>query len=1074
VPVVIHANWSQGRLHLWMEDGARLHVSPQMSPRHPFAVLPGDIGSHSTVCVPLDSRYPDGIASLNAVLGMHPIERGLLTLRLPTRGSRPIPSTTLAAAMALTSEEEDSTSDLILAPWEVPTLIWSPPHAAEVAVALDDACGDLAGMDQSERILAGASLVWYARLYRLARALLAQQRFVPMLAQRGTEISASWDPWVSDSAMSQRVAALVAAMPPVARAAVDSARHDPSAITLSCLGAYVDAACREALARENFFDSVEGRPAESDLGVAWLQALLGPHSTLTDGIDRQDLVRRVRGWVAALEERGPSAQWRLLLRLVEPLALAPADADPDPEDTAWTLTLHMQSVDRSVIVLDAPDIYLLPGESATIMGRRIDRPQELLLAELARATRICPRLETALENARPASLRLTTREAYEFLREYRPLLLEQGFGVEVPAWWDSPQARLGVRLRLDPLPIDSNTRAPGGTAPAGRTQVGLTVLVGYQWEIAVGDITLSLSEFEQIAARRTSLLRLGGRWVEVRPEDVQAVIRFIRENPGGQMPLADAMRMAYASDLAGAGIPVVGMEAGGWLEAFLNSEAAVRQLQPVEASPSFRGMLRPYQQRGLAWLVFQETLGFGVCLADDMGLGKTVQLLALLAYERDHVPADERMPTLLLVPMSVVGNWIHETQRFCPDLTIYVHHGPGRATGDDFLRRTREADLVITTYALAARDHDLLEQQQWGRIVLDEAQCIKNPATRQSQAARALSARRRIALTGTPVENRLAELWSIMDFLNPGYLGSPGSFRAHFAVPIERLRDRRKAEQLKALIRPFVLRRLKSDPTIIADLPEKVESREYVHLTGEQASLYETYVRRTLGEVEEAEGMQRRGLVLAALVRLKQICNHPALLLGDPTGRAAADVSRSGKCLRLLEMLDEVLAEGDQALVFTQFREMGVLLEGMIRRQFGRDVLFLHGGTTQPQRQAIIDRFQKADGSAPVLILSLRAGGVGLNLTAANHVFHFDRWWNPAVENQATDRAYRIGQTRTVQVHKFVVRGTLEERIDQMIESKTALAEQIIGAGEAWLSELSTDQLRDILTLRNDAVDDDE
>jgi SNF2 family DNA or RNA helicase len=570
---------------------------------------------------------------------------------------------------------------------------------------------------------------------------------------------------------------------------------------------------------------------------------------------------------------------------------------------------------------------------------------------------------------------------------------------------------------------------------------------------------------------------------------VQAAIKFIRDNPGGEIKLADALRLAFNTELRQTGIGVVGVEASGWLHAFLNSESSGASLALIETPRSFRGTLRPYQIRGVSWLVFQERLGFGVCLADDMGLGKTVQLLALLAWEREiaiehaksqnpDLPSDQPekhgiAPTLLVVPMSVVGNWIHETARFCPHLRVMVHHGNGRLQDQAFVDKSEETDLVITTYALANRDKELLAKVKWGRVVLDEAQYIKNAVSKQSQAVRLLNSGHRVALTGTPVENRLTELWSIMDFLNPGFLGTAGGFRQKFAVAIERYHDKLRAEQLRGLVRPFVLRRLKSDPTVVADLPEKLETKEYAHLTGEQASLYESCVRRMLGEVEDAEGIKRRGLVLAALVKLKQICNHPALLLkegGNTPG--PIEPARSGKCIRLLEMLDEVLAEGDQSLIFTQFREMGDLLVPLMQHHLKRGVLFLHGGTTQTQRQAIVDQFQKADGTHPILVLSLRAGGVGLNLTAATHVFHFDRWWNPAVENQATDRAYRIGQTRTVQVHKFVVRGTLEERIDQMIESKMELAENIIGAGENWLADLNTDQLREILTLRNDAVDD--
>jgi SNF2 family DNA or RNA helicase len=427
--------------------------------------------------------------------------------------------------------------------------------------------------------------------------------------------------------------------------------------------------------------------------------------------------------------------------------------------------------------------------------------------------------------------------------------------------------------------------------------------------------------------------------------------------------------------------------------------------------------------------------------------------------------------------MSVVGNWIHETKRFAPGLRVLVHHGLERLQGADLTRAASQADLVITTYALAHRDRDDLAAVEWWRVCLDEAQNIKNPSAKQTQAIRNIPAPRRIALTGTPVENRLGELWSIMDFLNRGYLGPASEFRSKFAMPIERFHDQHRSGQLRGLIQPFILRRLKSDRTVIADLPEKIETKEYCYLTPEQAQLYRTCVSDMLAAAEKSEGIQRRGVVLAGLIKLKQICNHPAQFFkefagtgGDDAGPPSAE--RSGKCLRMIEMLTEIVEGGDRALVFTQFRQMGTLLAAMLRHHLDREVLFLHGGTPAAQRQSMIRRFQGEDGGgdAPVLILSLKAGGLGLNLTAANHVFHFDRWWNPAVEAQATDRAYRIGQTRSVQVHKFIVSGTLEERIDAMIEQKTMLAEQVIGSGERWLTELSTSQLRDLLILRPEAV----
>jgi SNF2 family DNA or RNA helicase len=453
-----------------------------------------------------------------------------------------------------------------------------------------------------------------------------------------------------------------------------------------------------------------------------------------------------------------------------------------------------------------------------------------------------------------------------------------------------------------------------------------------------------------------------------------------------------------------------------------------------------------------------------------MGLGKTIQAIALLLHQLELDPAVP--PALVVCPTSVVGNWRREVQRFAPSMRTVVHHGVNRAEGSDFVRQSKNTDLVISTYGLMRRDIEDLRRVQWSTIILDEAQNIKNPATKQSRAARRLVGEHRLALTGTPVENRLTELWSIMAFLNPGYLGSYEGFRRTFAIPIERFRDPGAAERLRRMVRPFILRRLKTDPKVIQDLPEKVEYRVYCTLTREQATLYEAIVQNALASLPEGEQetrMRRRGMVLAMLTRLKQVCNHPALYLGD--GSALAN--RSGKLSRLTEMLEEALDVGDRALVFTQYAQMGRLLQAHLQDAFAQEVLFLHGGTPQKQRDVMLSRFQN-DADAPgVFVLSLKAGGTGLNLMRANHVFHYDRWWNPAVENQATDRAYRIGQTRDVQVHKFICLGTLEERIDELIESKRELADSIVGTGESWLTEMNSDELAEIVALRADALEGD-
>lgn len=469
------------------------------------------------------------------------------------------------------------------------------------------------------------------------------------------------------------------------------------------------------------------------------------------------------------------------------------------------------------------------------------------------------------------------------------------------------------------------------------------------------------------------------------------------------------------------------------------------------------------------WVYDFEVSGHHNFVANNILCHNTIQTIAFLLHlkEQDVLEA----PVLLVCPTSVLGNWQREVKKFGPPLKVMLHHGDKRAKGKAFAKAISGKDLVITSYPLLQRDAKDLQSVSWQGVVVDEAQNIKNPEAKQSQAARELQAQFRIALTGTPVENRLQELWSILDFLNPGYLGARQFFQRRFGIPIEKYGDTASLQTLRSLVQPFILRRLKTDREIIQDLPEKQEMTVFCGLAAEQAQLYQKMVEASLAEIESAEGLQRRGMILALLVKLKQICNHPAQFLKESALGAA---QRSGKLQRLEEMLEEVLLEGDRALIFTQFAEWGKLLKPHLERELGREVLFLYGSTRSSDREEMIDRFQHDPQGPPIMILSLKAGGTGLNLTRANHVFHFDRWWNPAVENQATDRVFRIGQTRNVQVHKFVCTGTLEEKIHDMIESKKALADQVVGAGEQWLTELDTDGLRNLLLLDRNAVIDEE
>ncbi len=506
---------------------------------------------------------------------------------------------------------------------------------------------------------------------------------------------------------------------------------------------------------------------------------------------------------------------------------------------------------------------------------------------------------------------------------------------------------------------------------------------------------------------------------------------------------------------------LVGVEAKGRVAQLLKALEGEGGYELLPQPAGLRGQLRPYQCRGYSWLAYLTRWGLGACLADDMGLGKTVQALALIQRNWE---LGERRPVLVVCPTSVISNWRHEAAKFTPDLPVLVHHGPERSRGGSFRQGAESYALVITSYSLLQRDVESLSKVNWAGVILDEAQKIKNPRTKQAKAARALPAGYRVALTGTPVENHVGELWSIMEFLNPGYLGSWTKFRQEFAAPAAE-GDPEALDRLRKLVRPFILRREKTDPTIVVELPEKLEMKVYCGLTREQAELYRSVLAEATGALESASGMKRRGLILATLTKLKQICNHPVNYLRD----GSALGGRSGKLALLADMLEEVLDLGESALIFTQFREMGEILKRHLQQVFGVEVLFLHGGVPRKRRDEMVARFEQADG--PVLfVLSLKAGGTGLNLARANHVFHYDRWWNPAVENQATDRAHRIGQRRSVQVHKLICAGTLEEAIDDMIERKKELADRVVAAGEEWLTELSNEELRRILQLRVDAV----
>jgi SNF2 family DNA or RNA helicase len=731
----------------------------------------------------------------------------------------------------------------------------------------------------------------------------------------------------------------------------------------------------------------------------------------------------------------------------------------EPEDgaDAWPVDYLLQATDDPSLLVDAATVWAAKTDQLNYLEYRFQYPQEKLLAALGVASRIFPPIERSLRTNRPQQVVLTRDEAYAFLTSAAPMLEAGGFSVLVPNWWGK-RPRVKARARMK------------GKAAEPTGFLTHDALVSYQWEMSLDGERISRAEFEQLVALKQPLVRYKGQWITLDPDQVAAMLQFFdqTENGSSEVGLLEAMRLAAADDDAELdGIEVESAEVEGWL-----NDVFERLRQPDNATvptiPSgLKGELRPYQERGFGWLTQMRNMGLGACLADDMGLGKTPQTITLWLHEREQ--SGVQTPALLVCPTSVVGNWGHELARFSPSLRVMKHQGAARLREKAFHKAVNEVDVVLTSYALLHRDLETLQQVEWSSLVLDEAQNIKNPSTKQAQAARALTAGYKLALTGTPIENRLSELWSIFQFLNPGYLGSQRAFKSTFSTPIERYKDERAAMTLKKLTAPFILRRLKTDPNVIQDLPEKFENKVYCALTAEQATLYEATVREEIEAIEQADDdMKRRGSVLRMLTRLKQICNHPAHFLKE--GGAATMENRSGKLARLAAMLDEVREVDERALIFTQYAQMGTLLQDYLRDALVDEVLFLHGGTPASKREEMVRLFQSPNGP-PVFILSLKAGGTGLNLTNANHVFHFDRWYNPAVENQATDRAFRIGQTRNVQVHKFICLGTLEERIDNLIEHKRELADSIVGTGENWLSELADSELRDLVQLRYEAME---
>jgi len=678
------------------------------------------------------------------------------------------------------------------------------------------------------------------------------------------------------------------------------------------------------------------------------------------------------------------------------------------------------------------------------------------LLALGYAARIYPTVWNGLATDQPTACRLNLDEAFAFLKESAWVLGDAGYTVIVPAWW-TPQGRRRAKVRLK-----TSLRSPKGSAAASNGHFSLGAIISYEYQLSIGDQVVSAEEWQQLVNAKTPLVQFRGQWMELDRDKMQQLLEFwqTHQHEEQEITLLNMLKIGAESE------DDLEWDHDQTLREMLSRLNDKNAFAPIEDPLNLQGTLRDYQKRGVGWLQYLENLGLNPCLADDMGLGKTLEVIACLLKEREE--AGNVPPTLVIAPTSVLGNWRKEIERFAPQLRTLVHQGITRLKDkQNFAETSSKYDVVLTSFALARLDEKLLQSMEWHRVVVDEAQNIKNPHAAQTRAILKLAAPHRLALTGTPVENRLRDLWSIFNFLSPGYLGKEAQFRKTFELPIQKDNDMARSAALKKLVEPFILRRVKTDKRIIDDLPDKIEQKMFCTLSSEQASLYEAVVKDVEEQLNEAEGIQRRGLILSTLLKLKQICNHPAQFLQDGS---AFTTERSHKLQRLGEMVEEVIDSGESALIFTQFTEIGGELERYLEHTLHYNTYYLHGGTSVPRRERMIAEFQDPETEPSLFILSLRAGGVGLNLTKANHVFHFDRWWNPSVEDQATDRAFRIGQRKNVFVHKFVAMGTMEERIDAMIEDKKGLSSLIMGNDESWLTELDNDTFKELIALRRSAV----
>lgn len=1014
---VIHGVWipkdtqdfmQSGDFYLWVEsDEVRNTASITLHPQH----LP-------------EKPCLDFLKNDLALSPLATVQGALLSILLPTYAGKPLLSPELQY-----SEVDDAVT---LQNWQVYAYPLPAPLKAINNIHF------LCCFQASNSRIGSDFLFWYYFSQSL-KQILAKDHYIPLLLSKksGTKIELYRRWQVVSSNYESLIQTAIMQMPLAC-----SQQHQPESLLRHFAEVVIDELLTAAALEmpQIFTKKVQGDFLET--------ILLHKHSAESIAI-RQQLPADFIHWQQWQQKLlGTQAQSTLHTGF----QLLEADAETIDQ---WRLVFFLSSHKDPSFKLDLDDFWAHKNHFHDLLQQQFGAAiEQQILINLAQAARIYPKLWQGMEGTEPDSVQLTMDEAFEFLKESAWILEDAGFKIIIPSWL-TPKGRRRAKVRL---------RSGGKTksAPASaQAYFSMETLTDYHYELAIGDEILTPEEWQQLVDAKAPLIHFRGQWMELDRDNMQDMLAFIQQQNTSVPELSVQELLKKLAEDADS----FELDVHDSLAQMLAKLSDNSQLELIDNPEGLNAELRDYQKRGVAWLRYLENLGLNGCLADDMGLGKTMQVISLLVLEREQTKPG---PTLLIAPTSVIGNWQKEIEKFAPQLTTLIHHGGDREQhADAFKQRCLQHDLLITSYTLARKDSKLLGALHWHRVVLDEAQNIKNPKAAQTKAILKLNGDSRLALTGTPVENRLMDLWSIFNFLNPGYLGKQAHFRKSYELPVQRDNDLRQSAILKKLIQPFILRRLKTDKAIIKDLPDKIDNKIYCNLSKEQASLYEVVVQDVVTQLEAAEGIQRQGLMLSTLMKLKQICNHPMQFLQDGS---AFTPERSHKLERISEMLEEAMAQGDSVLVFTQFTEIGEHLERYLAREKHYKTHYLHGGTPRSKRELMISDFQDPDTGPAVFILSLKAGGVGITLTQANHVFHFDRWWNPAVENQATDRAFRIGQKKNVFVHKFVTLGTLEERIDQMISDKQKMADSIVGNDESWLTKLDNQAFKELIALNKHSI----